>query len=184
MIYWESIIKKNSMYNSLELIELLKKENKDIEVHQHEALFTVEDSRELRGSMNGAHSKNLFLKNKKNEFFLLSCEETDKIDLKKISKSLKLGNVSFAKQEYLKKYLKIKPGSVSPFALLNDSDNFVNFYLEQNLYESEFVNFHPLINTFTITIKTNKFIKFMIENRIKIHIFSSAQGKVLKTYGK
>ena len=172
------------MYNSLEIIELLKKEKYEIELHQHDPLFTVDDSKKLRGGIDGAHSKNLFLKNKKNEFFLLSCEESDNIDLKKISKSLKLGNVSFAKQEYLEKYLKIKPGSVSPFALLNDDNDFVNFYLEKTLHESKLVNFHPLINTFTITIKTNKFIEFMIENNKKIHIFSSKDGKVLKTYGK
>ena len=172
------------MYNSLELIELLKKEKYKIEIHHHSALFTVADSKKLRGKINGAHSKNLFLKNKKNEFFLLSCQEEDKINLKKISKLLELGNVSFAKQEYLEQYLKIKPGSVSPFALLNDSGGFVNFYLEQTLYESKLVNFHPLINTLTITIETNKFIEFMIENNKKIHIFSSAEGKVLKTYGK
>ena len=171
------------MYNSLELIELLKKEKYEIEIHQHDPLFTVEDSKKLRGKINGAHSKNLFLKNKKNEFFLLSCEEADKINLKKISKSLELGNVSFAKQEYLEKYLKIKPGSVSPFALLND-DDFVNFYLEQTLYESKFVNFHPLVNTLTITIETDKFIDFMIENNKKIHIFSSAEGKIIKIYGR
>jgi len=170
------------MYNSLELIGLLKDKYK-IEVHQHDALFTVEDSRKLRGKIDGAHSKNLFLKNKKNNFFLLSCEEADKIDLKKISKSLELGNISFAKEEYLETYLKIKPGSVSPFALLNDKGGFVNFYLEQTLYESDFVNFHPLINTFTIKIETNRFIEFMIENNKKIHIFSSEEGKILKTYG-
>ena len=172
------------MYNSFELIELLKKESYEIEVHQHDALFTVEDSIKLRGKINGAHSKNLFLKNKKNEFFLLSCGEGDNIDLKKISKSLKLGNISFAKKEYLEQYLKIKPGSVSPFALLNDSGGIVNFYLEQSLHESKFVNFHPLINTFTITIETNRFIEFMIENDKKIHIFSSKEGKILKIYGK
>ena len=172
------------MYNSFELIELLKKAKYEIKVHQHDTLFTVEDSKKKRGEIDGAHSKNLFLKNKKNEFFLLSCEEADKIDLKKISKSLKLGNVSFAKKEYLEQYLKIKPGSVSPFALLNDNGGFVNFYLEQTLYESKLVNFHPLLNTFTITIETKKFIEFMIENNKKIHIFSSAKGKILKTYGK
>ena len=171
------------MYTSLELIELLKKEKYEIKVHQHDALFTVEDSKKLRGEIDGAHTKNLFLKNKKNEFFLLSCEETQKINLNKISKSLELGNISFAKQEYLEKYLKIKPGSVSPFALLND-DGFVNFYLEQTLYESKFVNFHPLINTITITIQTDKFVEFMIENNKKINIFSSVEGKVLKIYGK
>ena len=172
------------MYNSLEFIKLLKKEKYKIKVHKHDALFTVEDSKKLRGKINGAHTKNLFLKNKKNEFVLLACEEADKIDLKKISKSLGLGNVSFAKQEYLEQHLKIKPGSVSPFALLNDDSGFVNFYLEQTLYESKLVNFHPLINTFTITIKTNKFIEFMIENNKKIHIFSSSEGKILKIYGK
>jgi Ala-tRNA(Pro) deacylase len=171
------------MYNSLELIELLKKRKYEIEVHQHDALFTVEDSKKLRGKIDGAHSKNLFLKNKKNKFFLLTCEEADKIDLKKVSKLLGLGNTSFAKEEYLNQYLKIKPGSVSPFALLNDRDKQVDFYLEKSLYESKFVNFHPLINTFTITIETNRFIEFMIENDKKIHIFSSAQGKILKTYG-
>ena len=169
------------MYNSFELIDLLKK-SYEIELHQHEALHTVEDSKKLRGKINGAHSKNLFLKNKKNNFFLLSCQESDKINLKEISKSLKLGNTSFAKEEHLDQYLKIKPGSVSPFALLNDEGGMVNFYLEQTLYESKFVNFHPLINTLTITIETNKFIEFMIENNKKIHIFSSREGIILKTY--
>ena len=172
------------MYNSSELIKLLQKENFNIDVHHHDALFTVEDSKKLRGKIVGAHSKNLFLKNKKNSFFLLTCEEADRIDLKKISKSLELGNVSFAKEEYLAQYLKIKPGSVSPFALLNDESRQVVFYLEQTLYESKFVNFHPLINTLTITIETRNFIEFMIENNKKIHIFSSVEGKVLKTYGK
>ena len=172
------------MYNHLELIEILKKESYNITVHQHDALFTVQDSKKLRGKIAGAHTKNLFLKNKKNKFFLLTCEESDKVDLKRMSKSLELGNTSFAKEEYLNQYLKIKPGSVSPFALLNDYGGFVNFYLEQTLYESKFVNFHPLINTFTITIETKRFIDFMIENHKKIHIFSSSEGKILKIYGK
>ena len=171
------------MYNSLELIDLLKNRNYKFEIHKHDALFTVEDSKNLRGKISGAHSKNLFLKNKKDEYFLLSCEEVDKIDLKQISKSLGFGNISFAKEERLDQYLKIKPGSVSPFALLNDESHIVNFYLEQTLYESDYVNFHPLINTLTITIETHHFIEFMIENNKKIHIFSSMQGKVLKTYG-
>ena len=171
------------MYNSLELIDLLKNKNCKFEIHQHDALFTVEDSKNLRGKIGGAHTKNLFLKNKKDKYFLLTCEETDKIELKKISKSLGFGNISFAKEERLDQYLKIKPGSVSPFALLNDENHIVNFYLEQTLYESDYVNFHPLINTLTITIETHHFIEFMIENDKKIHIFSSMQGKVLKTYG-
>ncbi len=172
------------MFNSSELINLLKKANYNIEIHQHNALFTVEDSKNLRGKINGAHSKNLFLKNKKNEFFLLSCEESEKIDLKKISKLMGLGNTSFAKKEYLDQFLAIKPGSVSPFALLNDKDNKVGFYLENNLYQSKLINFHPLTNTITVTIETERFIEFMIENNKKIHIFSSSKGNIINTYGK
>ena len=171
------------MLNALKLIDLLKNRKYNVEIHEHEALFSVQDSRELRGKIRGAHSKNLFLKNKKNEFFLLSCGEEEKIDLKKISKSLNLGNISFAKEEYLDQYLKIKPGSVSPFALLNNKNGQVSFYLEKTLYESKHINFHPLINTLTITIETNKFIEFMIEYNKKVHIFSSTEGIILKTYG-
>ena len=140
------------MYNPSKLIEHLKKENCNIKVNRHDALYTFQDSKKLSGQIEGSHSKNLFLKNKKNKFFLLTCEENDKIDLKRISKSLGLGNISFAKEEHLDQYLKIKPGSVSPFALLNEGDGKIDFYLEQSLYETKFINFHPLINTFTDTI--------------------------------
>ena len=111
-----------------QLISMLEKYDNGLVVNKHEALFTVEDSKKLRGKIKGAHSKNLFLKNKKNNFFLISCEENSEINLKKISKSLNLGNVSFAKKEYLDSYLGIKPGSVSPFALLNDKKNLVSFF--------------------------------------------------------
>ena len=123
------------------------------------------------------------MKNKKNNFYLISCEEHDQINLKIISKSLNLGNTSFAREEYLNEYLGVKTGSVSPFALLNDQKNDVIFYLEKTLYESELLNFHPLINTLTITMLTQKFIEFMIENKKKIHIFSSIEGVILKSYG-
>ena len=172
------------MLNSTQLIDLLKQNKLNIKIHEHKALFSVEDSKKLRGQMEGGHSKNLFLKNKKNNFFLISCEENENIDLKKISKSLQLGNISFAKEKYLDQYLGIKPGSVSPFALLNDTENKVDFYLETKLFDLQMINFHPLINTVTITIETSMFIKFMIENNKKIHIFSSLQGKILKTYGQ
>ena len=66
--------------------------------------------------------------------------------------------------------------------MLNDQKEDVDFYLEKKLYESDIINFHPLINTFTITMQTDSFIKFMVENNKKIHIFSSIQGKIIKTY--
>ena len=80
------------------------------------------------------------------------------------------------------KYLGIKPGSVTPYALLNDKENKISFYLEDKLYDSKKINFHPLVNTATITLLTSDFIEFMIENKKKIHIFSSTEGKILNTY--
>ena len=170
------------MLSKTDLLELLREKRLDFQIHEHEPLFTVEDSENLRGQIEGSHTKNLFLKNKKNNFFLFSCDENAKIDIKRFSKSIDAKNLSFANQEYLLQYLGIKPGSVSPLALLNDNDQKVAFYLDEKLFESELINFHPLINTSTITIKTSDFISFFLENNKKINIFSLESYSITKIY--
>ena len=170
------MIKKNKLF------EILVSSNIDFKEHKHQPFFTVEDSTTLRTLTEGTHSKNFFLKNKKNRFVLFSCEENSIVNLKEFSKNIKMKNLSFAKPEYLNKYLRIKPGSVSPFALLNDVNNIVEFYLEELLYKSGKINFHPMINTSTIALKTSDFIKFMINNKKKINIFSISDNKLIKTY--
>ena len=170
------------MLSKTDLLELLREKRMDFQIHEHEPLFTVEDSENLRGQIEGAHTKNLFFKNKKNNFFLFSCDENAKIDIKRFSKSIDAKNLSFANQEYLLQYLGIKPGSVSPLALLNDNDQNVAFYLDEKLFESELINFHPLINTSTITIKTSDFISFFLENNKKINIFSLESYSITKIY--
>ena len=168
------------MLTKTDLFELLSAKNKDFQIYDHEALFTVEDSENLRGEIKGAHTKNLFLKNKKNNFFLFSCDENAKVDLKLFSKSIDAKNLSFANAEYLERYLGIRPGSVSPFALLNDKNNIVKFYLDEKLYNSEIINFHPLINTTTISIETSEFINFLLENNKNINIFSLESYSIVK----
>ena len=160
------------MLTKTDLYELLSVKNVDFQIHEHDPLFTVEDSERLRGEIKGAHTKNLFLKNKKNNFFLISCDENAKVNLKQFSKSIDAKNLSFANARYLEQFLGILPGSVSPFALLNDKNNVVEFYFDEKLYNSEIINFHPLINTTTINIKTSEFIDFLLENNKKINIFS------------
>ncbi len=160
------------MLTKTDLFELLSEKKLDFQIHNHDPLFTVEDSEKLRGEIKGSHTKNLFLKNKKNNFFLFSCDENAKVDLKKFSKSIDAKNMSFANEAYLEQFLGIKPGSVSPYALLNDKNNIVEFYLDEKLYKSEIINFHPLINTTTITIKTIEFVNFLLEKKKKINIFS------------
>ena len=160
------------MLTKTDLFKILSENNIDFQIHDHNPLFTVKDSENLRGEIKGSHTKNLFLKNKKNNFFLLSCDENTKVDLKKFSRSIDAKNLSFASENYLQKFLGIKPGSVSPYALLNDKGNIVNFYLDEKLYNSSIINYHPLINTTTVSTKTSKFINFLLENNKKIHIFS------------
>ena len=162
-----------------ELLKLLNDKSINYKKYDHEPLYSVEDSKNKRGEIRGSHTKNLFLKNKKNQFFLFSCDEKSLVDLKKFSKTIGFGNLSFAKEEYLSSLLGVQPGSVSPYALLNDMNNEVLFYLDDKLYKNEYLNFHPLINTSTITTKTDDFIKFMIENNKKIHIFSLNEYRVL-----
>ena len=155
------------MLTKTDLLELISAKGLNFQIHNHRPLFTVEDSESLRGSIDGVHTKNLFLKNKKNNFFLFSCDENASVDLKRFSKSIDAKNLSFANETYLQKYLGIKPGSVSPYALLNDNENIVTFYLDEKLAKSEIINFHPLINDTTISIKTEDFINFIIENKKK-----------------
>ena len=169
------------MLTKTKLLELFRDKRLDFQIHDHQPLYTVEDSENLRGSIKGFHTKNLFLKNKKGNFFLFSCEENARVDLKRFSKSIDAKNLSFAKENYLEKYLGIKPGSVSPYALLNDIENVVEFYLDENLVKSDIINYHPLINTSTISIKTKDFINFIIENNKKINIFSLDNYNVVDT---
>tara|TARA_Y100000768_G_scaffold352750_1_gene304564 strand:+ start:348 stop:860 length:513 start_codon:yes stop_codon:yes gene_type:complete len=168
------------MLTETDLLELLNKKGLEYEIHKHKPLFTVEDSENSRGNIVGSHTKNLFLKNKKSEFYLFSCDENAQIDLKRYSKSIDAKNLSFANESYLKHYLGVKPGSVSPFALLNDKNNNVNFYLDKILFDSNIINFHPLTNTSTITIKTKDFINFILENKKKINIFSLIDYNLVK----
>lgn len=151
------------MLSKEELIKLLDESNCDYEVKEHAPLFTVEDSKLFRGSILGAHSKNLFLKDAKGQFYLLSVEENTKVDLKKIMNFIGSKKLSFAKAEYLESILGIEPGSVSPFALINDVDKKVLFFLDKNFLNYEKLNFHPLVNTATVNIATSDMIKFIEE---------------------
>ena len=157
------------MLSKEELIKLLDESNCDYEVKEHAPLFTVEDSKSLRGSILGAHSKNLFLKDAKGQFYLLSVEENTKVDLKKIMNFIGSKKLSFAKAEYLESILGIEPGSVSPFALINDVDKKVLFFFDKNFLNYEKLNFHPLVNTATVNIGTSDMIKFIEEKHKPIN---------------
>ena len=160
------------MFDKNSLINLLESNSINYKITEHKPLFTVEDSKNLRGSIDGAHSKNLFLKDKKNNFFLVSFIEDIIADLKKASVPLKSKKLSFANEDYLMNILGIKPGSVSPFGLLNDKEKKVKFFFDQKFMEYEIVNFHPLINTSTVSIAPNDLINLIEQHHSKVEFIN------------
>ena len=168
------------MLTKKNLLKLLDTSQIKYKIYDHDPLFTVKDSEQKRGIVKGAHSKNLFLKNKKNQYFLFSCLENTVVELKKISKSLGLGNLSFANEDSLQKYLGVNPGSVTPFGLLNDEENIVKFFFDYKFLKYEIVNFHPLINTSTIGLSVNRFIDFFLENKKKVNIFDFINNSLIE----
>ena len=146
------------------LLTLLSENQISYELFEHEAFYTVEESSKLKTEMNmkGAHTKNLFLRDKKRNFFLISCLDNREVDLKEIKNLISCqGNLSFGSPNYLFEKLGVKPGSVSPYSLVNNIDKDVIFYLDKEITEFELCNFHPLENTKTIQVLTKEFISFI-----------------------
>lgn len=133
------------------------------ETHWHEPVFTVAESRALRGTLPGGHSKNLFLKNKKGELWLVTAAEDAAVDIKALSKTLEAGRLSFGKPDLLMEVLGIEPGSVTPFALMNDPDRRVTFVLDRRLMAMEPLHFHPLTNRATTGLSAPDFRKFLTD---------------------
>lgn len=128
---------------------------------EHAALFTVAEAKKLRGEIAGGHTKNLFLKDKKGALFLVVAEEDAVIDMKGVHKVIGSGRLSFGKPDLLMEVLGVLPGSVTPFAAINDEAGRVGIILDETLLRHERLNFHPLENTATTSIATNDLIVFL-----------------------
>jgi Ala-tRNA(Pro) deacylase len=129
---------------------------------KHPPLFTVEQSKELRGELPGGHTKNLFLKDKKDRMWLVTAEEDRGIDLKALSGLLGAqSRVSFGSPERLMRYLGVEPGAVTPFGLVNDTEQQVSFVLDEGLMRFDVLNFHPLTNAATTAIARQDFLRFL-----------------------
>jgi Ala-tRNA(Pro) deacylase len=127
----------------------------------HPPLFTVEQSQSLRGQIPGGHSKNLFLKDKAGRLFLLVLLEEARIDLKALPALIGAGRLSFGSAERLREALGVEPGSVTPFALINDKDRRVTPVLDAAMMAHEMLNYHPLVNTMTTSIGAPDLLKFL-----------------------
>lgn len=126
----------------------------------HPPLHTVEESRELRGDLPGAHVKNMFLKDKKDRLWLVTCLEHRKIRIRDLEKQVGAAKASFGKPELLWEALGIRPGAVSPFGLINDTGHRVQPILDRQMLDVDPINAHPLHNEATTTLGAADFRRF------------------------
>mgnify|MGYP000904173789 CR=1 FL=1 len=129
---------------------------------RHPPLFTVADSQALRGELDGGHTKNLFVKDRKDNFFLLVVEEDAEIDLKQVHHLIgAAGKVSFGKPEKLMEYLGVIPGAVTAFGIVNDTGHAVKIFFDEALLRHEVINAHPLVNDATTSIARDDLLRFV-----------------------
>ena len=129
---------------------------------EHAPLYTVEQSQALRGTIPGAHTKNLFLKDKDGRMALVVAKEDTKVDLKGLAKHLGFGRFSFGKPELMMAVLGIEPGSVTAFALVNEtSRQLAAVVVDEALMDFAEVNCHPLVNSATTRLATKDLLRFM-----------------------
>ena len=127
---------------------------------EHPPVFTVEEAKALRGDLPGHHVKNLFLRNKKEEMWLVVALEDRAIDLRRLGEVLGAGRLSFGSAERLKRHLGVEPGSVTPLALINDEARTVRLALDRGLGDGGPVNVHPLVNTMTTAMAAQDLLRF------------------------
>ena len=128
----------------------------------HAPVFTVAESVALRDAIPGGHTKNLFVKDKKDQFFLLTVEEHAVVDLKTVHTLIGAASkVSFGKPEKLMEYLGVIPGAVTAFGAINDSGHQVTFVLDADLMQNDIINGHPLSNDATTSIGSKDLIRFL-----------------------
>lgn len=140
---------------------LLGKIGIKFELHHHKAVFSVGEADEVDAAIPGAHTRNLFLRDKKGNMFLVTLMAHTKIDLNKLAQLLGMGRISFGSPERLMTYLGVAPGSVTPFSILNDVNKKVTLVLDAEMMTQDVINFHPLINTMTVGLKPDDLLKFL-----------------------
>jgi Ala-tRNA(Pro) deacylase len=133
----------------------------ETKTYSHPPLFTVEESRRLRGDLPGGHCKSLFFKDKKERYWLVVTLEDRPVDIKALEGRIGSARLSFARPERLVEVLGVKPGSVTPFALINDVERQVTVVLDQAMLAQDPLNYHPLHNAATTAIASNDLIRFV-----------------------
>ncbi len=146
-----------------ELLAYLESLGADTRTHAHPPVFTVAEARRHRGSLPGAHTKNLFLRDKKGAMWLVVVLEDRTVDLKELARRLGHRRFSFGSAQRLMRVLGVVPGAVTPFAVVNDREGAVRVALDRGLQAFDVWNFHPLDNARTTSIRAADMLRFLRE---------------------
>jgi Ala-tRNA(Pro) deacylase len=150
------------MRGQKELYDLLESLDIRFDYHEHPPLATIEDAKIHWKDYNSGRCKNIFFRNHKgNRHYLVILEHLRQLDIHDLEKRLKQGKLSFASDQRLKKYLGVEPGSVSPFGLINDKEKHVHLFIDEKLYESDRLAFHPNVNTASLVVSKTDLLKFL-----------------------
>ncbi|MCL7999965.1 prolyl-tRNA synthetase associated domain-containing protein [Brucella sp. 21LCYQ03] len=164
------------LMTSAELHDYLKSLDIEVSTVEHPPLFTVADSQGLRGEIAGGHTKNLFLKDKKDNFFLVTVDEDAVVDLKSIHQIIGASSrVSFGKPEKLMEYLGVVPGGVTVFGAVNDTEHNVQIVLDAALMKNDIINGHPLTNEATTSIKRDDLLRFLASTGHEVRILAVSE---------
>lgn len=128
---------------------------------EHKAIFTVEEGRDIKARMPGGHSKNLFLKDKAGDFFLISAISDTPIKLNRLHPHIGCKRLSFGKEDALYDHLGVRPGSVTVFSVMNDVEVKARLILDKALFDHEHVWFHPMRNTASTRIRPDDMLHFV-----------------------
>lgn len=148
-------------YTREQLLARLEELGIEASTIEHPPVFTVEEAQAHTAHLPGGHCKSLFLKDKKGGLWLLVCLDRRRIDMGRLAKVLDCPRLSFGKPELLEEVLGVTPGSVTPFALINDPEHRVQPLLDQAMLAHELLNYHPLTNEATTTIVARDLSKFI-----------------------
>jgi len=149
------------MLTRADLEALFDREAIAFTTHEHPAVFRVGEGEEIKVAIPGAHTKNLFLKDAKDQLWLISAKDQTQIDLKRLHNVIGAARLSFGNAALMEETLGVTPGSVTAFALANDDAHRVRLVLDLALAQAEQVNFHPLTNTATTGVSAAGFRKFL-----------------------
>lgn len=127
----------------------------------HPPIFTVEEGRPWHDKIPGLHCKNLFIKDRKGGIWLVVMPADKRADLARLEKLLAAPRFSFARPELLQEVLELTPGSVTPFGLINDRHRRVTVVLDQEMLDAEWVNYHPLHNAASTTLRAADLLRFV-----------------------